>query len=165
MRGEVSYDGGVIGMDSLAITHKIEGDDTRVITPLAVQQALRYCRYFNFEEIQFSAKTLWDTGSTGCCINQRFADSLGLRSIGTQVIFGSRGSHDTLTYMLDIILPDGVLIENVAVAGVETSPSFDFIIGMNVIRHGDFALTNDNGKTVMSFRLPSANMPIDFAKM
>jgi hypothetical protein len=152
-------------MDSLAITYKIESGDQRVITPIVVQQAIKFCKYFNLGEIQFSARALWDTGSTGCCINRRLADSLGLKNIGTQVIFGSRGLHETPTCMLDIILSDGVLVENITVAGVESSSSFDFIIGMNIIRHGDFALTNDNGKTVMSFRLPSANMPVDFAKV
>jgi hypothetical protein len=38
------------------------------------------------------------------------------------------------------------------------------IIGMNIISLGDFAISNDNGKTVMSFRLPAANIPIDFSK-
>jgi hypothetical protein len=35
---------------------------------------------------------------------------------------------------------------------------------MDIITMGDFAITNDNGKTVFSFVVPSKNKPIDFMK-
>jgi hypothetical protein len=47
---------------------------------------------------------------------------------------------------------------------IETQSDFDIIIGMNIIRLGDFALFNGLGNTVMSFRLPSSDTPIDFVK-
>jgi len=39
---------------------------------------------------------------------------------------------------------------------------FDFIIGMNILRMGDMALTNANNKTVFSFRVPPAEAHINF---
>jgi hypothetical protein len=39
------------------------------------------------------------------------------------------------------------------------------IIGMNSISLGDFAISNDNGKTVMSFKLPASNIPVDFSNV
>jgi hypothetical protein len=36
---------------------------------------------------------------------------------------------------------------------------------MNIISLGDFALSNDHGKTFFSFRLPTGNRPIDFTKI
>jgi hypothetical protein len=65
---------------------------------------------------------------------------------------------------MDIILPDGIRIANVPVAEIDSEREFDIIIGMNIISLGDFAISNNNGKTVMSFRLPSANLPIDFSR-
>ncbi|MDR3170445.1 MAG: hypothetical protein LBU17_02325 [Treponema sp.] len=59
---------------------------------------------------------------------------------------------------MDIVLPDGIVIENIMAMEIETQSDFD------IIRIGDFALFNDHGNTVMSFRLPSSNTPIDFAK-
>jgi hypothetical protein len=35
---------------------------------------------------------------------------------------------------------------------------------MDIISRGDFAITNENGKTVMSFRLPAAGKAIDFSR-
>jgi len=37
----------------------------------------------------------------------------------------------------------------------------DVLIGMNIINQGDFAVTNKDGKTVFSFRLPSVEC-LDF---
>jgi hypothetical protein len=37
------------------------------------------------------------------------------------------------------------------------------LIGMDVINYGDFAISNYNGKTTFSFRMPSL-MKIDFCK-
>jgi hypothetical protein len=41
--------------------------------------------------------------------------------------------------------------------------NFGAIIGMDIIRRGDFAITNANGKTKMSFRMPSLKA-IDFVE-
>jgi hypothetical protein len=48
-------------------------------------------------------------------------------------------------------------------AEIIPSGAFDMIIGMNIISRGDFALSNSEGKTIMSFRIPSSNVPIDFS--
>ena len=37
----------------------------------------------------------------------------------------------------------------------------DVLIGMNIITQGDFAVTNQNDKTMLSFRMPSRES-IDF---
>ena len=44
-----------------------------------------------------------------------------------------------------------------------TPNSCDMLIGMDVITLGDFAVTNLNGKTMYSFRMPSMT-EIDFTK-
>jgi len=42
--------------------------------------------------------------------------------------------------------------------------NFDFIIGMNILRMGDMALTNAKGSSVFSFRIPPAETQIDFTQ-
>ena len=44
---------------------------------------------------------------------------------------------------------------------VEVANSIGMLIGMNIINRGDFAITNYQGKTSMSFRTPSVQK-IDF---
>ncbi|GHT60988.1 hypothetical protein FACS1894109_19200 [Spirochaetia bacterium] len=152
-------------MDTLAITFKMDRRVDRVVTPLSVQQAEDYCRTQNFEYIKFDVRAMWDTGSTGCCISQNLADSLGLTSIASLDLVSAHGSKPSDVYILDILMPDGVLVKNVLAAEIVPSGEFDMIIGMNIISLGDFAISNDNGKTVMSFRLPTSDIPIDFSKL
>ncbi len=55
----------------------------------------------------------------------------------------------------------------VQIAGVEVTEGnltgCDVLIGMDIINLGDFALTNLDDVTVLSFQMPSANH-IDFVK-
>jgi hypothetical protein len=39
---------------------------------------------------------------------------------------------------------------------------FDILIGMDIITLGDFAITNANHRTVVSFRIPPDTKHIDF---
>ena len=45
---------------------------------------------------------------------------------------------------------------------MSSAEDFGMLIGMDIITLGDFAITNLNGQTVMSFRLPSSGR-IDFS--
>jgi protein-tyrosine-phosphatase len=107
---------------------------------------------------------MWDTGSIGTCISSRLAEILGLKSVDSWQLKSIHDSKPANVYILDILLPDGISIQNVLATEITTEGEFDCIIGMNIIRLGDFSITNNNGKTVMSFRLPTANVPIDFTK-
>jgi hypothetical protein len=63
---------------------------------------------------------------------------------------------------LNVILPNKARIINIyALEG--TPNSCDMLIGMDVISIGDFAVTNFDGKTTFSFRIPSM-ATIDFCK-
>jgi hypothetical protein len=46
---------------------------------------------------------------------------------------------------------------------LSTDGSIGVLIGMNIINKGDFAITNFQGKTTMSFRIPS-KQKIDFVE-
>jgi hypothetical protein len=65
-------------------------------------------------------------------------------------------------YLLNVLLPNGATI--IKVKALEGTPNnCDMLIGMDVITLGDFAVTNFNGKTMFSFRIPSMT-EIDFTK-
>ena len=67
-------------------------------------------------------------------------------------------------YVIDILLRNNVLVKDVLVMGSEIgSQGIDLLIGMDIIGMGDFAVTNFNGNTVFSFRIPSIE-EIDFLK-
>jgi predicted aspartyl protease len=107
---------------------------------------------------------LWDTGATGSSITQAIAQQLGLIPIGKAISHHAGGSSTVKVYLIDIHLPNNVTLNNVQVSEcIETVGRFGILIGMDVITRGDFAISNHNGKTTISFRMPSV-MPIDLGK-
>ena len=59
-------------------------------------------------------------------------------------------------YMVNLILNNEVRISNVTVMDSEIgNQGIDVLIGMDIITMGDFAVSNYEGRTQFSFRLPS----------
>jgi predicted aspartyl protease len=107
---------------------------------------------------------LIDTGATGSCISRSLASRAQLKSFEMIKVLGVHGYAFVPVYMVDILLPNGILFSNMEVAEFYGSNNFDFIIGMNILRKGDMALTNAHGEMVFSFRIPPAETHIDFTK-
>ena len=45
---------------------------------------------------------------------------------------------------------------------MDLGPHTNLLIGMDIIEKGDFAVTNHNGETVLTYRFPSSEL-IDFS--
>ena len=110
---------------------------------------------------QFTA--LWDTGAMRSAVTPQVVQACGLKPIGMAKTMTAAGVHDTHVYMVNIGLPNGVGFYNVHVTEVPGIRYADVLIGMDVINQGDFAITNKDGKTICSFRIPSMEH-IDFTK-
>ncbi|MDE6736107.1 MAG: retroviral-like aspartic protease family protein [Treponemataceae bacterium] len=106
---------------------------------------------------------IWDTGATKTCITKRIADDLNLIPIGRATISTANGIITTNTYSVHIGLPNGVTIQNILVSCANLGADTDILIGMDIITLGDFSITNVNGRTVFSFRIPSVE-EVDFQK-
>ncbi len=107
---------------------------------------------------------IWDTGATGSVITKEIIDSLKLKPIGNIEMRGVHGSKIVNTYLINIALPNGVEIVGVkATEAKQLSGNLGALIGMDIINHGDLAITNCGGKTIMTFRVPPIEK-IDFNK-
>lgn len=115
---------------------------------------------YNNETIQ--AFAIWDTGASGTCISKRIAESLKAIPIGMNRINTAAGLVDCNDYLVDIVLPNNVIMQNVRVSEFAGGPNIDILIGMDIISQGDLAITNANGFTVVSFRVPSDAFHIDY---
>jgi hypothetical protein len=106
---------------------------------------------------------IWDTGATNSVISQKVVDALRIRPTGFATVKHAQGTADDVeTYFVNIWLPNGVGMSMVRVTkGVV--PDADLLIGMDIISKGDFAITQHQGKTTFSFRVPSCE-EIDFVK-
>ena len=60
------------------------------------------------------------------------------------------------TYLIDVILPNDVEINDLKVCDSEIhKQEIDLLIGMDIISKGDFAVSSVGGKTSFTFRVPS----------
>jgi len=106
---------------------------------------------------------IWDTGATGSVVSQRVIDECGLVPIAMANVRQADGRVIlSPVYRASILLTNRVLIPVVHVVRGQPGEC-DVLIGMEVIGSGDFAVSSDHGRTVFSFRHPSAG-PIDFVK-
>ncbi|MFN8394274.1 MAG: hypothetical protein U0176_06305 [Bacteroidia bacterium] len=103
-----------------------------------------------------STGQLWDTGATCCCITKNVAQALGLNpgaegicAHGCRICLGEhlRSLFSVAKHIVAINL------EVTEISAV--SEDMDAIIGMNIIGLGDFAVSNFDGRTQMTFRVPS----------
>lgn len=107
-------------------------------------------------------KAIWDTGADGTVITQRVVDECDLRPIGVVTVKTTKGSFKTNSYLVNVWLPNRFMAANVEACQGDVEGG-DVLIGMNIINRGDFAVTNKDGKTVFSFRMPSVER-IDFVE-
>jgi len=98
---------------------------------------------------------IWDTGATGSVISRRLAQKLNLFPIGKTYTRGVHGIAQVDQYLVNVVLPNKVIIEGVAVTESEHFEDFDVLIGMDLILMGDFTISNFNQKTTFSFAVPS----------
>ncbi len=106
---------------------------------------------------------IWDTGATGTLISANVVERCDLKQTGVATIYTANGDEDTVpTYLINLGLPSQVVIVGIPVA-LGSFGDADVLIGMDVITRGDFAVSNWEGKTSFSFRVPSRG-EIDFVK-
>lgn len=107
-------------------------------------------------------KAVWDTGATNSVITQKIIDELELEFIGMTKVRSVSHVVNSEVYLVCIYLPNGVSIPNLRVTKGSLG-DIDLLIGMDIIREGDFAITYNEGKTVFSFRMPPL-IEIDFLR-
>lgn len=107
-----------------------------------------------FDGKQYTA--LWDTGATGTVIRKDLAQKLNLQPISFTQIHTASGDFQSGVYIMMLELPNKVILPNLTVYDGILTSDIDFLIGMDVISKGDLAISNFNGQTMLTFRVPSA---------
>lgn len=109
-----------------------------------------------------SQNCAWDTGSEVTVVCPELAKALGLTEIGRGEVEGIGGNHESWVAEIHLGLPSGETFENLKVF-VDDLPDYDLLIGMDVMREMDVAITNSNGMTKFTYERPSVR-DIDFTK-
>lgn len=110
----------------------------------------------HYEDRSVRVRAVWDTGATNSCISTEAAKALSLVESGKVRISTPSGNAERNTYLVDIELPNNVRIKDLVVSDSEIGgQAIGMLVGMDVIGAGDFSVSNFNGKTVFTFRMPS----------
>lgn len=117
-------------------------------------------------ELCYEGWGLVDTGAAKSAMTENVATGLSLRETGKSDVNTAMGSTSVLKYHIDkLVLQNRVEFCNLDIdlfTGYKDGP--DFLIGMDIISRGNLAITNYNGRILLSFECPS-NGNIDFTKM
>jgi hypothetical protein len=144
------------GPDFHAVTIKFNGLVERVTTEVKLSEPFDPAAAQTVEPRFFVTQALWDTGATNSLITAETAQALGIPQAGTIDMKHAGGVTISPTYILNILLPNNVMIAGVPVIQCENIVGdFGAIIGMDIICRGDFSVTNVGERTAMSFRFPS----------
>lgn len=138
-----------------AFTRKYNGITSVLTSPVRISE-------IDFNQWQKS-EAIWDTGAMGTLITESYAARAGLKSTGKRIITGVHDEQNVDKFLVDILLPNDVIVEKITVASCERLfGNAEMLIGMDIIALGDFSITNVNNETTFSFRIPSIKR-IDYA--
>lgn len=105
-------------------------------------------------------RAIWDTGATNSVVTENVIKQCGLIQIDITKSQTPNGVRDCKVFLVSVGLPNKIIIPQLRVTD-GTLGRFDVLIGMDIISMGDFAISNYNGNTVFTFRMPSL-AEIDF---
>lgn len=112
-----------------------------------------------------SYNALWDTGASNSVVTPKVVKQLGLTPSGRVQTHHAGGTSDVNTYKITLMLPNNVIIPNINVSEcAEQDGRFDVIIGMDVITLGDFTISGQGAKRMVSFSMPSA-FSVDYVQI
>ena len=84
----------------------------------------------------YKCKGLWDTGATNTVISEKIISALSLPIISKTPIISVNGTFENTTHMIDLWLPNFLVIRQIPVAKGIFPNNFDVLIGMDIITKG-----------------------------
>jgi hypothetical protein len=140
-----------------AFTVKANGRVDRITTDIAVLPAFDPKSPPTGSPARMATKALWDTGATKSVVSTDLVKALGLTPVGVTRVNHAGGVSMTSTYVVNFELPHRVVVAGILATEFPAGANgFGAIVGMDVICHGDLAITNVAGQTWFSFRTPHA---------
>jgi hypothetical protein len=100
-------------------------------------------------------QAIWDTGASGSCITSKVVKELGLIPYSKLRVLTASGEVFQNVYKVCFHLPHDVSINLTVTEVPGLQNKFDALVGMNIISMGDFTISNFEGRTCLSFRMPS----------
>jgi len=148
-----------------AITLKARGGKLREIrTDAEVFVSRDISKLFSIPMKSAKVQAIWDTGATNTVISEKLVAQLGLIPTGKITCNAVNEQYQADTHIVDIELPDKMMIGGVQVTAGKNLGNYDLLIGMDLTTLGDMAITNSAGITWFSFRFPPDPIRIDYVE-
>lgn len=104
----------------------------------------------------FTMIAQWDTGASNCAISRGIVEYLGIAPTGAKInVKGANGRFESDVYMVDLLLPEGIVFENLLVTEMKEEKERLIIVGLNVILQSDFVIEPQGDNVLLKFRYPS----------
>jgi len=141
-----------------------KGITNELITPVSIHPLhTTDTAYYN---VPVEVKALWDTGATITCIKPTLWERLKLQLLESKrtEFAGIGGKVTADATLVNILLTSKFGIKSCPVYRIDFPGNADILIGMDIIRMGDFAVCNTDNKTSFSFVVPSFPDRINFSE-
>ena len=106
-------------------------------------------------------KALWDTGAILSAVTPEIAKKLNLVSTNRIKVNGIGNYCIADIVRVSIRLPNMVELNNARISVLNLVKDVDMLIGMDIIRLGDFSISNGGGKMLFTFAMPPFDDKID----
>jgi len=126
----------------------------KLITEADVYNTLQYQNVIRI-------RALWDTGAMLSAITPEIAKKLNLVFFDRIKVNGIGSYSIADIARISIRLPNLVEIKNARISVLNLVKDVDMLIGMDIIRLGDFSISNGAGKTLFTFAMPPFDEKID----
>lgn len=140
-----------------ALTRDYKGISNFISTPVKIA---------NFSTRDYrNTLAIWDTGASNSVTTKSLVKKLELVAISLTRTRGVHGDKiDVPVYAIKLHMNNfNTILRVTECEELLDDGSHGILIGMDVITKGDFTITNFNGNTVMTFRIPSIET-LDFVK-
>ena len=146
-------------MPVYALTHRNDELKNCIVTSVSIKDPITGA--------VVNTSGIWDTGATNSVITKKKAQELGLKPVSMARVLGVHGVKQVPVYLVTITLNNQNISLTTQVTECEElsddGKDVGMLIGMNIINWGDFVISNYNGKTTMTFRVPSLEQ-IDYVQ-
>lgn len=110
----------------------------------------------SYDGKKIKARALFDIGSNKSCVTKDVIEILNLKKIDDGVIFQDV-CNEQLIYLLSFIFGEDIKYTNIKVMEVRMHPEdpepFDVVVGMDILRTGDFSIKSSSGDTKFTFEV------------
>ena len=130
-----------------AFTAKFNKNVNQILSPVEI------CEPNNYESKKLQLQAIWDTGATCTVISENVVRNLKLSKLRETLIHTANGERVAGVYLIDLFLP-GLCVGTIEVIDGAIFGDKDVLIGMDVIKKGDLAITYKYGKMYFSFCTP-----------